>query len=171
MSKNVDVSRIVKKKKPILEHAQERKNRTGVLDAIIEISKGMSKKYELTQRGTLREAEKLNPGFHYLANYGFIPNTKADDGDELDILVISRDPIKQKTKLKARVIGIMYMKDRGIIDNKILAVKPNSTVKKLSDKQKRELREFFSSYKSQKTKVLGFGHRQKALKAINEAYY
>mgnify|MGYP001207209045 CR=1 FL=1 len=58
---------------------------------------------------------------NYPINYGFIPQTIAQDGDPLDVLVYNHDPLDVGTIAECRVIGILDFTDKGEIDNKILA--------------------------------------------------
>lgn len=64
----------------------------------------------------------LYSAVYYPANYGFIPQTLADDGDPLDILVLGGGPVYPLTLVKARAIGIMIMKDQDELDHKVIAV-------------------------------------------------
>ena len=64
----------------------------------------------------------LYSAVHYPADYGFIPRTFCDDGDPLDALVISQEPVHPLTLVEARAIGVMRMRDEKGIDDKIVAV-------------------------------------------------
>src|SRR5690349_16383073 len=82
--------------------------------AIVEISKGSRAKYELDKEtGMLKLDRVLYSSVVYPANYGFIPRTLGDDGDPLDIMVLSQVEIRPLTLVKARVIGVMRMIDGG----------------------------------------------------------
>ncbi len=92
-------------------------------DAVIEIPKGSSCKYELDKHtGMLRLDRVLYTSTHYPANYGFIPRTYADDGDPLDVLVLCGQPIYPMTLIRVFPIGVMRMIDGGALDDKIIAV-------------------------------------------------
>ena len=64
----------------------------------------------------------LYSAVHYPADYGFIPRTFCDDGDPLDALVLSQEPVYPLTLVEARAIGVMRMRDEKGIDDKIVAV-------------------------------------------------
>ena len=91
--------------------------------AVIEITKGSRKKYELDKEtGFLLLDRILYTSTHYPANYGFIPRTFADDGDPLDVLVLCDEPIYPMTLMRVYPIGVMRMIDGGALDDKIIAV-------------------------------------------------
>src|SRR5262249_36980116 len=92
-------------------------------NALIEIPMGSSVKYELDKRtGLLRLDRVLYSAVYYPANYGFIPQTFAEDDDPLDVLVLCQKPVAPMTLVTARAIGLMTMIDSGKRDHKILAV-------------------------------------------------
>ena len=79
---------------------------------VIEIPKGSKNKYELDKEtGLLRLDRVLHSAVHYPADYGFIPRTYCDDGDPLDALVLSQEPVYPLTIVEARAIGVMRMRD------------------------------------------------------------
>jgi inorganic pyrophosphatase len=91
--------------------------------AVIEIPRGSNVKYELDKAtGLLRLDRVLYSAVHYPANYGFIPQTLAEDDDPLDVLVLCQEAVDPLTLVKARAIGLMTMVDSGKKDHKILAV-------------------------------------------------
>src|SRR5581483_7223515 len=90
--------------------------------AVVEIPAGSSVKYELDKpSGMLRMDRVLYSAVYYPANYGFIPQTLAEDGDPLDVLVLCQEPVAPLTLMRARAIGLMTMLDAGIQDHKIIA--------------------------------------------------
>src|ERR687895_2059718 len=90
---------------------------------VIEIPKGSKNKYELDKEtGMLRLDRILYSAVYYPANYGFIPQTLAEDDDPLDVLVLCQEPVAPLTLVKARAIGLMTMLDSGKQDHKVLAV-------------------------------------------------
>jgi inorganic pyrophosphatase len=94
-----------------------------VFTAVIEIPMGSSVKYELDkQTGLLRLDRILYSAVFYPANYGFIPQTLAEDDDPLDVLVLCQEAVMPLTLVSARAIGLMTMLDSGKADHKILAV-------------------------------------------------
>src|SRR5215468_6957936 len=91
--------------------------------AVIEIPFGSSVKYELDKTSGLIKLDRvLYSAVYYPANYGFIPQTLAEDADPLDVLVLCQEAVVPLTLVKARAIGLMTMIDSGKRDHKILAV-------------------------------------------------
>jgi inorganic pyrophosphatase len=91
--------------------------------AVIEIPIGSKVKYELDKpTGLIRVDRILYSAVHYPANYGFIPQTLAEDDDPLDVLVLCQEELTPLTLVEARAIGLMIMLDSGKRDHKILAV-------------------------------------------------
>jgi len=91
--------------------------------AVIEIPLGSSVKYELDKASGLIKMDRvLYSAVYYPANYGFIPQTLAEDDDPLDVLVLSQASVNPLTLMQARAIGLMTMVDTGKQDHKILAV-------------------------------------------------
>src|ERR1700757_3564460 len=91
--------------------------------AVIEIPMGSSVKYELgKETGMIRLDRILYSAVYYPANYGFIPQTLAEDDDPLDVLVLCQQPVVPLTIIHARAIGLMTMIDSGKKDHKIIAV-------------------------------------------------
>ncbi|MCR9117625.1 MAG: inorganic diphosphatase [bacterium] len=91
--------------------------------SVVEIPTGSSVKYELDKEtGLLKIDRMLYSAVHYPANYGFIPQTLAEDDDPLDVLVLCQEPLAPLTLVASRAIGLMTMIDGGKKDHKILAV-------------------------------------------------
>src|SRR5437879_3951680 len=91
--------------------------------AVVEIPMGSSVKYELDKgTGLLRVDRILYSAVYYPANYGFIPQTLAEDDDPLDVLVLCQEAVAPLTLVKGRAIGLMTMIDGGKKDHKVLAV-------------------------------------------------
>src|SRR5215471_13020005 len=91
--------------------------------AVIEIPFGSSVKYELDkQSGLIKLDRVLYSAVYYPANYGFIPQTLAEDDDPLDVLVLCQETVVPLTLMHARTIGLMVMIDGGKKDHKIIAV-------------------------------------------------
>ena len=94
-----------------------------VFTTVIEIPRGSSVKYELDKStGLMRLDRMLHSAVYYPANYGFIPQTLAEDDDPLDVLVLCQEPVNPLTLVEARAIGLMTMMDSGKRDHKVLAV-------------------------------------------------
>src|SRR5262245_49125234 len=95
----------------------------GEFATVIEIPMGSSVKYELDKHtGLLRLDRVLYSAVYYPANYGFIPQTYAEDDDPLDVLVLCQEAVSPLTLVNARAIGLMTMVDSGKKDHKILSV-------------------------------------------------
>ncbi len=93
------------------------------IPAIIEIPTGSKVKYELDKSsGLLRVDRILFSAVHYPANYGFVPRTYCDDGDPLDILVYCQEMIQPLAIMRAKIIGVMKMRDDKGEDDKLIAV-------------------------------------------------
>jgi inorganic pyrophosphatase len=85
-----------------------------VVNAIVEIPKGRRNKFEIDKKtGLIRLDRYLYSSSHYPGDYGFIPQTLAEDGDYLDILVMVNEPTFSGCLIEARVIGLFKMRDRG----------------------------------------------------------
>src|SRR5688500_14861436 len=90
---------------------------------IVEIPFGSSVKYELDKQSGLIKLDRiLFSAVYYPANYGFIPQTLAEDDDPLDVLVLCQETVAPLTIINARTIGLMTMIDAGKKDHKVIAV-------------------------------------------------
>lgn len=90
-----------------------------ILEAIIEIPKDSHYKYEVDKNtGELMLDRVVNLKIPY--NYGFIPNTLCEDGDPLDVFVVSTRAIPPKTRVKVKVFGILLCRDNGDFDHKLI---------------------------------------------------
>ena len=90
---------------------------------VIEIPFGSSVKYELDKASGLIKLDRiLYSAVYYPANYGFIPQTYAEDDDPLDVLVLCQETVVPLTIIHSRAIGLMTMIDSGKKDHKIIAI-------------------------------------------------
>lgn len=97
-----------------------------VVHVIVEIPKGSRNKYEFDKElGAIKIDRVLYSSMVYPGDYGFIPQTLYDDGDPLDIFVMTNEPTFPGCIIEARPIGLFRMKDKGEPDEKILAVPVN----------------------------------------------
>lgn len=127
-----------------------------VVDVFVEIPRGGRVKYEIDHEcGLLRASRVLYGAIHYPANYGFIPRTLDDDGDALDVLVLSQDEVVPGALVSARIIGVMPMVDQGQVDDKIIAVMIGDpmfegvrTLDDLAPFRMNEIMRFFGDYKA-----------------------
>ncbi|EAI7262753.1 inorganic diphosphatase [Campylobacter lari] len=127
------------------------------LNAVIEIPYGSNIKYELDKEsGAIMVDRVMYSAMFYPANYGFIPNTLADDGDPIDVLVLNEYPIQVGAVIPCRLIGVLLMEDESGMDEKLLAVPVSKidprydNIKSLDDLPKASLdkiKNFFETYK------------------------
>src|SRR3977135_3767958 len=123
--------------------------------AVIEIPLGSKVKYELEKStGLLKVDRIIHSAVFYPANYGFIPQTYAEDNDPLDVLVLCQEPVQPLALIKARAIGVMTMIDSGASDDKVIAVATNDPefsdyleARDLPPHRLLVLRRFFQDYK------------------------
>jgi len=94
-----------------------------VIYVVVEIPKRSRNKYEYDERGGFIKLDRvLYSSLHYPGDYGFIPRTLHEDGDPLDVLVMTNEPTFAGCVIEARPLGIFHLQDRGKLDDKILAV-------------------------------------------------
>ena len=130
--------------------------------AVIEIPLGSNVKYELDKpTGLLKVDRIIHSAVFYPANYGFIPQTYAEDNDPLDVLVLCQEPVQPLSLIKARAIGLMTMIDSGASDDKIIAVATNDPefnsyveAKELPPHRLLVLKRFFQDYKQLEGKAV-----------------
>jgi inorganic pyrophosphatase len=141
--------------KDYFSHVPPTTSKPRVVNAIIEIPKGHRCKFEIDKKTGLFKLDRyLYSSSHYPGDYGFLPNTLAEDGDSLDILVMVNEPTFTGCLIEARAVGLFRMRDRGVNDFKVLAV-PNTDplfdeYQNLDDVPSHFLREvehFFATYK------------------------
>ena len=95
----------------------------GIVNLVVEIPAGSRNKYEFcSEAGVMALDRVLHSSVRYPFDYGFIPNTLADDGAPLDAMVIMDEPTFAGCLIKARPIGVLDMYDCGAYDGKILCV-------------------------------------------------
>ena len=149
-------------------------NLPGDFTTVIEIPMGSKVKYELDKvTGLLKLDRILYSAVHYPANYGFIPQTFAEDDDPLDVLVLCQEPVAPLTLVKARAIGLMTMIDSGKKDHKILAVALDDPeynfikeCAELAPHRLEMLRRFFQDYKQLEGKAVEVDKFQPATTAL-----
>ena len=149
------------------------------VDVFVEIPKGSRAKYELDKKtGHIRLDRVLFSSVHYPADYGFVMDTQAGDGDPLDALVVVEEPTFPGCIVPARPIGTLLMSDERGDDEKILAVPTGdprfAEVRDLDDLPKHWLREietFFATYKSLESNdtEVGGWHDEKTAWRVIEA--
>jgi inorganic pyrophosphatase len=157
------------------------KNAPSIVNAVIEIPKGSRAKYEIDKASGLIKLDRVLYGsMMYPAHYGIIPQTYFDDGDPLDILVLTQVPLVPLTLVSARVIGVMHMIDQGVPDDKIIAVAETdpsvSHIMDITDLPQTfidELKNFFENYTKLEGKIVQvpeFLNREVAMKTIEYSF-
>jgi inorganic pyrophosphatase len=151
------------------------------IDVVVEIPKGSRNKYEFDHSaGVMRLDRRLFSATTYPADYGFIPNTLADDGDPLDALVILEDATFSGCWVKARPLGVFFMEDERGKDAKIICVLHGDPlwervedVEQLPAQMLAEIRHFFDVYKmlepNKQASTIGYGDRDAAIEEIESA--
>ncbi len=150
------------------------------IDVIIEIPKGSRNKYEYDRdKKRIRYDRMIFSSMFYPSDYGFIPETLAEDGDELDVLVLVTEPTFPGCLIEVNPIGLFKMYDEKGTDDKILCVPVSdpiwnkvSTLEEVNPHLKMEIEHFFQVYKDLEKKKVGIeGWEDKiaALGAIEES--
>ncbi len=128
-----------------------------IVNVLIEIPMNSSVKYEYDEEaGVIKVDRFLYTAMFYPFNYGFIPGTLEEDGDPVDVLVISRIPVLPGTVIEARPIGVLLTEDEEGIDRKIIAVPKDKldptysgirSVEDLPEALRNTIKHFFEHYK------------------------
>ena len=153
----------------------------GVVNTVVEISKGSSLKIEWDRKRAVFMLDRVEPAiFAKPCNYGFIPQTLDEDGDELDTLIVTDEPLPTGIYLEVKVIGILNFIDDGEADHKVVVVPADdrqtgdriNSLDDLGERWKQQIQHHFSHYKDLKkpgsTKVEGWGNAEDAKKIIKE---
>ncbi|NJM95849.1 MAG: inorganic diphosphatase [Phormidesmis sp. RL_2_1] len=163
----MDLSRIPAQPKP------------GIVNVLVEIPAGSKNKYEFDKDLNAFALDRvLYSSVQYPYDYGFIPNTLADDGDPLDGMVMMDQPTFPGCVIPARPIGMMEMIDGGDRDEKILCVPADDpryanikTIDDIEEHRLAEIAEFFKTYKNLEKKecqVLGWKNLDQVQPLIDE---
>ena len=134
----------------------------GLVNLVVEIPAGSRNKYEyFEESGVMALDRVLHSSVRYPFDYGFIPNTLAEDGAPLDAMVIMEEPTFAGCLIKARPIGVLDMHDSGAYDGKLLCVpvadprqKAISSIRQIAPNQLEDVAEFFRTYKSLEGRVI-----------------
>ncbi len=151
-----------------------------IVEALVEIPKGSRNKYEYDDaRDRIRLDRVLYSPLHYPADYGFIPDTLAEDGDHLDVLIITYEPTFPGCLVPVRPVGMLDMTDENGRDQKILAVPDGdprfhevSDLPDLAMHFLAEIRHFFEVYKTleqKPTEIVGWRGAAEAEETIRDA--
>ncbi len=153
----------------------------GVVNVVVEIPKGSNHKIEWNRELAVMQLDRVEPSIAAKpVNYGFIPQTLDEDGDELDALIITDDPLPTGIFLEARVIGVMKFEDGGEVDDKVVVVpvddrNTGNRIQSLDDVAQliKQLDHHFSHYKDLKkpgtTIVKGWEDAESAKQVIHDA--
>jgi inorganic pyrophosphatase len=154
---------------------------TNIFDIIVEIPAGSKVKYEIEQgSGKLIFDHILSDNFIYPENYGFLVATKGKDGDNLDVLILTSQPLLSNSNLKGRVVGILKMSDEKGEDNKFLCVPVDEEtdpvcgkwqdLADIPEERLNKIETFFNHYKDHEkagfTKMIGFGSKEEAINLL-----
>lgn len=142
------------------------------INVVIETVRGSRAKYEL-KHGYLMLDKFIKKGLQFPADYGFIPQTRWDDGDAMDVILLSSIDNPPLTVVQARPIALLKLKDKGVSDDKIIAVPADDpeykSVKDLDDLTetiREQIMEFMMNYKAEAVEIHDFLGAERALKAI-----
>jgi inorganic pyrophosphatase len=154
----------------------------GIVNVVVEIPTGSSHKIEWNRDLAVMQLDRVDPAiFAKPTNYGFIPQTLDEDGDELDALIITDEPLPTGVFLEARVIGVMKFEDDGEIDDKVIVVPADdrntgnaiTSLQDLPAQLIKQIEHHFTHYKDLKksgsTVVKGFGDSEEAIEILHES--
>jgi inorganic pyrophosphatase len=153
------------------------------VNVVIEIPMNSGVKYELDKEsGVLVVDRILYTSMVYPFNYGFIPGTLEEDGDPVDILVVSYDSLVPGSVIKARPVGVLETEDEKGRDAKIVAVPSDKIdprfqgirdVNDIPEAVRQRIEHFFQHYKELEkgkwVKIVGWRSRAEALERIRQA--
>lgn len=149
------------------------------MNVIIEINKGSHNKYEIDKETGLIALDRVaHTGQDFPFDYGFVPQTLWDDGDALDVILLTTYPLLPGILVKARPIAVMKMIDGGEGDDKVIAVpvddprwKDTQDLKDINKHTLKEIEHFYSTYKKLQNKevsVNGFEDKASAQAAFEK---
>ncbi len=154
----------------------------GIVNVVVEIPEGSCHKIEWDRKLAAFTLDRVEPKiFAKPINYGFIPQTLDEDGDELDALILTTDPLTTGVYMEAKVIGVMKFVDDDEVDDKILVVPADdrntgNAVKTLADVPEqllKQIEQHFNHYKDLKkpgtTVVKAWEGLEEAKKVIKDA--
>ena len=151
-----------------------------VFNVVIEIPKGSRNKYEYDEDLDIIKLDRVAySAMAHPYDYGFIPQTRSDDGDHLDAFVLLDTSVFPGCLVSARPIGILYMVDDGENDEKIIAVPADDVrfnhmndLSDISPHIQKEIQHFFEHYKdlqNKKTEIIKWGNKDDAKEMMNKS--
>jgi inorganic pyrophosphatase len=151
----------------------------GTVNTVVEIPQGSMLKIEWDREHAAFMLDRVEPAiFAKPCNYGFIPQTLDEDGDELDTLIFTDEPLPTGIWFEAKILGVMKFEDDGEVDDKIVVCPADDrntgdwlkTLDDLGERWKQKVEHHFTHYKDLKkpgsTKVLGWGDAEEAKQII-----
>ena len=154
----------------------------GIVNVVVEIPQGSSHKIEWNRELAVMQLDRVEPViFAKPTNYGFIPQTLDEDGDELDALIITDEPLTTGIFMEAKVIGVLEFVDDNEVDDKVIVVPADdrntgnaiNSLEDLPPQLLKQIEHHFNHYKDLKkpgsTVVKGFGDAERAKQIIRES--
>ena len=154
----------------------------GTVNVVVEIPEGSMLKIEWDRKRAAFMLDRVEPSiFAKPCNYGFIPQTLDEDGDELDVLLVCDEPVPTGVWMEAKIVGILNFEDDGEMDHKVVVVPADdrntgnsiNSLDDLGERWKQKIEHHFSHYKDLKkpgtTIVQGWGDVEDAKKMITES--
>ena len=153
------------------------------INVFVEIPQGSFIKYEMDKDTGFITVDRFSyTSMAFPGNYGFIPQTHGEDGDPLDVLLISTYPVNPGVVVPSRVVGMLEMEDEEGIDTKIIAVPTKKVdpfyqhvedIDDLDETLKKKIQHYFNRYKELEpgkwVKTKNFLSKEEAFKAIKKA--
>lgn len=154
----------------------------GLINVVVEIGKGSSLKIEWDRENKVMKLDRVEPAiFAKPTSYGFIPQTLDEDGDELDVLILTDEPLPTGLVMEGRVIGVMKFVDDGEVDDKVVVVPSDdrntgdaiTSLDQVHPQLIQQIEFHFNNYKALKkpgsTKVEHWGDAAEAIEVIHES--
>ena len=154
----------------------------GIVNVVVEIPQGSNHKIEWNRELAVMQLDRVEPAiFSKPTNYGFIPQTLDEDGDELDALIITDQPLTTGIFMEAKVIGVLEFVDDDEVDDKVIVVPADdrntgdaiNSLEDLPPQLLKQIEHHFNHYKDMKkpgsTVVKGFGDVERAKQIIRDS--
>jgi inorganic diphosphatase len=154
----------------------------GIVNVVVEIPQGSNHKIEWNRQLAVMQLDRVEPAiFTKPTNYGFIPQTLDEDGDELDALIITDQPLTTGIFMEAKVIGVLEFVDDDEVDDKVIVVPADdrntgdaiNSLEDLPPQLLKQIEHHFNHYKDMKkpgsTVVKGFGDVERAKQIIRDS--
>jgi inorganic pyrophosphatase len=151
------------------------------INVVVEIAKGSSIKYEINvESGIIYVDRKLSNSMIYPGNYGFVPQTKTEDGDPVDVLIIDSEPLIPSCVICVRPIGVLLTEDQDGSDSKIIAVPTKDEayssvqdIEDIAESVRNQIEYFFKHHKDLEKgkfiKIMGWSKKETAMGIIAKA--